>query len=78
MDACQEKMDAYHKELMAIMKAGQEKIEPMTEATDLEENPEDLKSVAVYEEVHKEEAAVKTVRALKKLYGDRHLAVGHR
>jgi hypothetical protein len=34
--------------------------------------------VAVHEEVPKEEAAVKTVRALKKQYGDRHLIVGCR
>jgi hypothetical protein len=33
--------------------------------------------VAVHDEVPKEEAAVKTVRALKKRYGDWHLAVGH-
>jgi hypothetical protein len=66
-------MDAHHKELMAIMKAGQESIEAMTEA-----NPEELKSVAVHEEVRKEEATLTTVRALKKRYGDRHLAVGCR
>jgi hypothetical protein len=34
------------------------------------------KSVAVQEEVPKEEVAVKTVRALKKRYGDWHLATG--
>jgi hypothetical protein len=32
--------------------------------------------MAELKEVPKEEAAVKTVRALKKRYGDRHLAVG--
>jgi hypothetical protein len=45
-----------------------------TEATDLEANPEEIKFVVV----SKEGAAVKTVRALKKQYGDRHLAVGYR
>jgi hypothetical protein len=36
----------------------------------------ETESVAVHEEVPKEEAEVKTVRALKKRYGDQHLAVG--
>jgi hypothetical protein len=43
---------------------------------DLEANSEDMKSVAVHEEVPKEEAAVKTVRALKKQHGNWHLATG--
>jgi hypothetical protein len=34
-------------------------------------------STVVHEEVPNGQPAVKTVRALKKLYGDRHLAVGH-
>jgi hypothetical protein len=38
----------------------------------------EAESVAVHEEVPKEEAAVKTVRALKERYGDRHLAVERR
>jgi hypothetical protein len=54
------------------LKTIQEKMEPMTEATDLEPDPEELKSVAVHEEVPKEEAA------LMKRYGDLQLAVGHR
>jgi hypothetical protein len=33
---------------------------------------------AVHEEVHKEEAAVKLIGALKKRHGSRHLAVGRR
>jgi hypothetical protein len=37
-----------------------------------------MESEAVHEEVPKEEAAVKTLRALKKRHGDRHLEVGHR
>jgi hypothetical protein len=44
------------------------------EAMDLEANPEEMKSITVYEEVLKEEATVKTVRALKKWCGDRQLA----
>jgi hypothetical protein len=38
----------------------------------------EIESVVVHEEVPKEEATVKTVRALKEQYGDRHLAIGHR
>jgi hypothetical protein len=37
----------------------------------------ETESVAVHEEVPTKEAEVKTVRALKKRYGDQHLAVGH-
>jgi hypothetical protein len=36
----------------------------------------EIEAVEVHEEVHKEEAAVKTVRALKEQYGDHYLAVG--
>jgi hypothetical protein len=42
---------------------------------DLEANPEEIKYVAVHKEVLKEEAVLKTIRALKKRHGDRHLAV---
>jgi hypothetical protein len=38
----------------------------------------EIGSVSVHEEVPKEEATVKTFRALKKRYGDQHLAVGRR
>jgi hypothetical protein len=48
------------------------------EATDLEANSEDKQTIAEQQEVSKEETAVKTVRALKKWYGDWHLAVGCR
>jgi hypothetical protein len=37
----------------------------------------EIESVAVHDEVPKEEAITKTVRALKEWYGDRQLAVGH-
>jgi hypothetical protein len=46
-----------------------------TGATDLETNPEEIESEAEHKEVPKEEAAVKTVRALKKRHGDRHIAL---
>jgi hypothetical protein len=36
----------------------------------METNPEEMKSVAEHEEVPKEEATVKSVRALKKRHGD--------
>jgi hypothetical protein len=45
------------------------------ETTDLEKNPEEKEIVAEQQQVPKEEDAVKTVRALKKRHGDRHLAV---
>jgi hypothetical protein len=37
----------------------------------------EIESVAVYEEVPKEQATVATVRALKKQYSGLHLAVRH-
>jgi hypothetical protein len=43
-----------------------------------EVNPEEMKSVALHEEVPKEEAAVVTFRALGDRYEDRHLVVGPR
>jgi hypothetical protein len=46
------------------------------EAMDLKANPEYKETVAEQQEVPKEEAAVKTVRAQKKRYGDRHVVVG--
>jgi hypothetical protein len=44
----------------------------------MEANLEEMKSVAVHTEVPKEEAALKTVRALKERYGVWHLTVEHR
>jgi hypothetical protein len=43
-----------------------------------EANPEGMKSIVEHQEVPKEEAAVKTVRALKLRYGEQHLVVGRR
>jgi hypothetical protein len=47
-----------------------------TEATDLEVNPEETRSVSKHQDVPKEEAVVKTIGALENQYGDRHLAIG--
>jgi hypothetical protein len=43
----------------------------------MEANPEEMKSATMHEEVPKEEAEVKTIRALKKRYVDQHLVIGH-
>jgi hypothetical protein len=64
--AIQEKTDANLKEIIEDMKAEREAMEVY---------PEEMKSVAEHEEVPKEEAAVKPVRALKKQHGDQHLAI---
>jgi hypothetical protein len=58
----------------AEIKTGLIEVEP----TDLEANPDEMKSVAEQQEVLKEDAAVETIRALEDRYGDRHLAVRHR
>jgi hypothetical protein len=41
-----------------------------------EPTSEETEIIAMHEEVPKEEAAVKTVRALMEWYGDQHLAIG--
>jgi hypothetical protein len=75
MDAHQERlgasMNAWRKEMMA----SQEVTEACLESK--EPTSVQIVSIEVHEEVPKEEAAVKTVRALTKQYGDRHLATGH-
>jgi hypothetical protein len=66
------KFDAHHKRMMARMDSQLQKMEACLgkmEAT------EELESEAEHEEVPKEEAAVETFGALKKWYGDWHLAV---
>jgi hypothetical protein len=45
-----------------------------TEATDLEANPEEMKSDGVHQEVLEEDAAVKSFGALKKRHRGRHLS----
>jgi hypothetical protein len=52
------------------MKANREAMKAYPE--NMEANPEEMKFVAVHDEVPKEKAAVETVRALKKQYGDWH------
>jgi hypothetical protein len=52
------------------MKADQEAMTAYPK--NMKANPEETKSVAVHEEVPKEEAIVETVRPLKKRYGDWH------
>jgi hypothetical protein len=63
-----EEMKAWQKE----MKAGREATEAYPEK--MEANPEEIKSVAVHQEVPKEESAMETFGTLKKRHGDRHLA----
>jgi hypothetical protein len=46
------------------------------EVVDLEANPEGKETVAEQQDVPKEEATVKTVRALKKQYEHWHLSIG--
>jgi hypothetical protein len=56
------------------MTAYQEAMEACQESK--EPTSVEMESLVVHEEVAKEEATVKTVRALKKRYGDWHLATG--
>jgi hypothetical protein len=72
--------------LMAIKKVSKEKVEAMRDAClgkmkacldSKEPTPMEM-SIAVHEEVPKEEAAVETFGALKQQYGDWHLLVGCR
>jgi hypothetical protein len=80
MDAIQEKMNATLKEIIEDMRAWRKEMMSDQEATEaypekMVANPDEVKSVAVHEEVPKEEAAVETFQALKEWYEDRHLAV---
>jgi hypothetical protein len=73
------KLDAYHKRTMARMNFQLAKMEACpekTEATNFKANPEEIQVKAEHEEVPKEEAAVKTIRELKKRYGDQLLVIG--
>jgi hypothetical protein len=65
-------MNAWRKETMACQEVTEACLESK-EPTSLEKK----ECVVVHEEVPKEEATVKTVRALKERYGDGHLALGH-
>jgi hypothetical protein len=80
--------EANREELMATMKASHERIEALMDVSQemtqvcpetmksKEPNSEEMKFEAVHEEIPKEEATVKSLGALKKWHGDRHLAVG--
>jgi hypothetical protein len=71
MDARLAEIRAWQKETKAckeVTEACQESNEPTSS---------DVEAIAVYEKVPKEEAAVKTSRALKKWHGDQHLAIRH-
>jgi hypothetical protein len=57
------------------MKADREVTEAYLEK--MEENSEEIKSVAEYHEVLKEEAMVEMTGALMEWYGDQHLPVKH-
>jgi hypothetical protein len=74
INANREKTEANLKEIITEMGAwGKEAAEAC-----LESKEPTSESVAAHKEVLKEETAMQTVRALKKRYGDRHLAVGRR
>jgi hypothetical protein len=80
LDAMQEEMTASHKEIMAKLDAHHEKIMAClgkTETTDLEANPEEMKSEEVHREVSKEDAVMKSSEAPKKRHRGRHLAAGN-
>jgi hypothetical protein len=76
------KTDANLKEIIAEMWAWQKKMMACQEETEAclkskELTSVEIESVVLHEEVSKD-ATVKTLRALKEWYGDRHLAVGCR
>jgi hypothetical protein len=84
-----DKMDASGKACLGKMKADIETCQKQREAesktdleemdaTDVEANPEEMKSLAEHLEVPKEGAAVETIGALEDRQGDRHLAVERR
>jgi hypothetical protein len=56
------------------MKACLQKIEASLESK--EPTPKEMANVMAHLEVPNEQAAVETIRALKDLYGDHHLAIG--
>jgi hypothetical protein len=74
------KLDAHHERMMSRMAYQLGKMEACLvkiEATDLEANPEGKDTAVEQQEVPKEEAVVKTVGALKKQHGDRHITIQH-
>jgi hypothetical protein len=80
INAWQNKMKACPERTESSTETGQEPVEDEiktclveVEATDLRANPKEKETVAEEQEVPKEEVTVKTVRALKKRYGNRQL-----
>jgi hypothetical protein len=72
------KMDANLKEIIAELRARQKEMMASDEAMEACLTSKELTSLeAEHEEVPKVEAAVETIRALKKQHGDQHLAVRH-
>jgi hypothetical protein len=76
-------MDAHQERMGAIVNAWRKETTACQEATEAcleskEPTSVEIESVAVHDDVPKEEAAVKIVRAPKEQYGDQHLAIGHR
>jgi hypothetical protein len=73
-DGCQSRID----DGLPKNDGGQEQMEAEIKSELGEMKITESEAVAEHEEVPKEQDAVKPVRALKKLHGDRHLAVGRR
>jgi hypothetical protein len=73
MEACLEKVKA---ETVANQKEMKGCLEEAGTCLKRDSNPEEAESVVEQQEVPKEGATVKTVRALKKQYGDLSLAIG--
>jgi hypothetical protein len=72
------KMEAHQERVLAKMDSQLEKMEAClgkAEAMDLVVSPEEMESVVVHEEVHKEEAAVEMIGARKDWPVDWYLAV---
>jgi hypothetical protein len=81
------KLDARHERMMVRMDSKLEKIKAMRETClgkteacleSMEPTSLEIESGSELQEVPKEEATVKTVRALKKRHGDRHLDIKRR
>jgi hypothetical protein len=72
-NAPQVKAENNYVELVARMKANQDKLAVMY----LEANPEEIEAVSGHQEVLIEVTAEKIIWSLNDRYGDRHLAIGH-
>jgi hypothetical protein len=77
------KMDAHQERVGASVNAWRKETTACQVATDAspeskEPTSVEIKSDSEHQEVPKDEDAAKTVKALKKRYGDRHLALGRR